>query len=230
MSSWHEILGPIGWDDLHEASPLYALQLAAKLNARGGAVSKNPADARAQAKDIEARARRVFDTWRELKDLPPETRNTINRGAQAIGAPMEFLDGIAPPDVIEQARSALWSVLSGLEAVLTRLEQEGSHSRGGRPANVAAREVAKVVAEIHLFRDGRLPTLGRRPDGEGLTGEYGMAFEATLAALEIACADPFRPARDAIDALGGDGARIDCLLRLRDPQLRHSVQIDLRKL
>lgn len=230
MSGWHEILGPIGWDDLHEVSPLYALQLAAKLNSRGGAVSNNPAEARTQARDIEALARRVFDMWSELGDLPPDIRDMVNRGAHAVGAHTEFLDGIAAPDAIEQARSALWSVLSGLEPLMNKLEREGSQSPRGRPANLAAREVGGVVAEIHLFRHGRLPTLGRRPDGDGLTGEYGVTFEATLAALDIACADPFRPAREAIDALEGDDVRVDCLLRLRDPELQHSVQIHLRKL
>lgn len=225
MTNWRSILEPVGWPLIERASPLLAAQLAAKLDRNGGLVAGTPSSARIEAEKIEALARLVHKTMQQLENLPTEQRRTIGLATLTV-LPS---DDNEVPDPTGDAVAALWRVLDGLTAQMDRLDQMTAKGGRGGQANLPAREVAHAVACLWIIARAEPPSLGRLADGSGLSGEYGRTVERVLSAVGIRCADAYRPAKDALDALLEDEARLDALMLVRCPLTRHLVSLEMAR-
>lgn len=219
MTSWRDILDPIGWPLLERASPIFAAALAARMNARGGLAASAPSVARQEASGLDDLARQLFEATKRL-----ETLTAVQRRAIGIATVRVFPSQDSDiPDPVEDAIAALWQVIDGLSDRLERLDDLAAQGGRGGQINLAAREIAEAVAILWIIAQWDLPTLGRLADGSGLSGEYGRCVERVLDAVGVKCADAYRPARDALDAIIANEDTVTGLRLFRCPVTRPLV-------
>lgn len=175
--------------------------------------------ARQEASGRDGLARLLLEATKRLETLTAEQRRAIGI-ATVRPFPTQNSD---IPDPVADAIAALWQVIDGLSARLDRLDDLAAQGGRGGQTNLAAREIAEAVAMLWIVARWDIPTLGRRADGSGLSGEYGRSVERVLDAVGVNCADAYRPARDALDAIIANEDTVTGLRLFRCPVTRPLV-------
>lgn len=227
MSEWEEILHPLGWSRVKEASPALTGVITSRMNEFGGRTRGNAAASRKAAQSVRTIHDAIDDALRGLEDLPDPDLRAVARsilaersiedqrssGANRITPPDDFSDQAAIR-ALDEAHNGAALLLRGLRNYCKRLDKESESVGRGKPPNLAARAIADAVAMVYVVGHGDLPGLGRNGDGNGLSGEFGTAVEALLSVLGIRCADALLPAKEAIAGLCGEEWRLAGCLQL----------------
>jgi hypothetical protein len=182
---------------------------------------------------LEGAAARVFEAFRALRDLPKEVQGDVSRAAEALSkleaGHHEIAQWGEPQwNLVPDTCDHLWRVLGGIDQRLDVSVAEAPQKRGGQK-NYAARKVAHALALVFVAGRGAAPSVGRRADGQGASGEYGQAIEKACAALQIDCSDVYRPASDTITSLEASG-QVALLQMLADPSSAGGVSFGIAQI
>jgi hypothetical protein len=190
-------------------------------------LSLTPGDAKKLAAEMHALFKAIVELVQGLDHLPNTVKRSINLSSISKDELFKLVRaGVDnPPDLIEKFRNGLLSIAPGIEATHSRLEREAGPVKKGRRRNEAAYAVSQTIANVFVIGFGSIPTLGRRADSEGLSGQYGRTVEDVFRYLGIRVSDAYDPCKCAVEKLNGE--YLELLLMLRCPVTRPLVEISL---
>lgn len=224
-----EILDSVGWRFACSRHPIQTAKWTLTLNGTGGALSSSPQEAKKMASNVKKLFRSVWEAYSVLGLLPDQIIGSLNMGSTSWEEMkrMQHASSSVFPDRVGQTRSELGGLMAGLEATLSRLEDQGKRATRGRPRNDPAYAIARTVAEIYIVGLGALPTVGHLAGTNRPSGLYCRAVECLFATLGLNVGDPFLPCSDAVNSLTEE--EIACFLLLRSEEHRQGVEVHIRK-